>query len=84
MVLRGSGSAALSLSLAPSPPSLRAMRRRPPAWLRLTRIRAAAAIGGLGRRRVDAGEFIERLRNMLPGGRWWRLEDGEEAGGRPR
>ncbi|TVU36092.1 hypothetical protein EJB05_18006 [Eragrostis curvula] len=52
--------------------------------LRPVRIRAAAAIGGefggLGRRRVVAGEFIERLRNVLPGGSWWRLEDGEEAG----
>jgi ATP-binding cassette subfamily B (MDR/TAP) protein 9 len=53
---------------------------RPPA-----RVRAAAAIGGefggLGRRRVVVGEFVERLRNVLPGGSWWRLEDGDEAGG---
>jgi hypothetical protein len=52
--------------------------------LRQARTRAAAAIGGefggLGRRRAVAGEFIERLRNVLPGGSWWRLEDGDGGG----
>lgn len=84
LLTAASGSAALSLSLAVRPPSLRATRWRPLARLRRTKIRAAAAIGdefgGLGRRRVEAGEFIERLRNVLPGGSWWRLEDGEETG----
>ncbi|GJM92117.1 hypothetical protein PR202_ga08548 [Eleusine coracana subsp. coracana] len=68
--------------LAPRWVPLRAPRKG--RALRPARIRAAAAIGGefggLGRRRVVAGEFIERLRNVLPGGSWWRLEDGEEAG----
>ncbi|KAG8054259.1 hypothetical protein GUJ93_ZPchr0001g30093 [Zizania palustris] len=87
LIAAATGPAAMSLSVAAAahrPPSLRATRR-PPRRLRPTRIRAAAAIGGefggLGQRRVDAGEFIERLRNVLPGGSWWRLEDGEEAGG---
>nr|CAB3479206.1 unnamed protein product [Digitaria exilis] len=86
MLLLGAapGSPSLSLALAPRrAPPLRAPRRRTLA-LRPTRIRAAAAIGGefggLGRRRVVVGEFVERLRNVLPGGSWWRLEDGEEAG----
>ena len=76
----GSAPARLSLSLAPRPPlPLRAPARR----IRSARIRAAAAVGGefagIGRRR----EFIGRLRNVLPGGRWWRLEDEEDgAGGR--
>lgn len=78
--------AGLSLSLAPRRPCLRAPRRPPPR-LRTARIRAAATVngefGGLGRRRLDAGEFIGRLRNVLPGGSWWRLED-EEAGGAGR
>jgi len=72
------GSPTLSLTLAARRAPLRAPRQRP------ARIRAAAAIGGefggLGRRRVVVGEFIERLRNVLPGGSWWRLEDGDEAG----
>ncbi|KAG8078833.1 hypothetical protein GUJ93_ZPchr0007g3244 [Zizania palustris] len=88
LLTAATGSAALSLSVAaaaaPRPPSLR-VPRRPTRRLRTTRIRAAAAIGGefggLGQRRADAGEFIERLRNVLPGGSWWRLEDGEEAEG---
>ncbi|KAL6613953.1 hypothetical protein ACP70R_036223 [Stipagrostis hirtigluma subsp. patula] len=75
-------STALSLTLTPRRAPLRAPRRR--RALRPARIRAAAAIGGdfggLNRRRVVAGEFIERVRNVLPGGSWWRLEDGEEAG----
>jgi len=75
------GSPTLSLTLAARPAPLRAPRQR---RLRPARIRAAAAIGGefggLGRRRVVVGEFIERLRNVLPGGSWWRLEDGDEAG----
>ncbi|KAL5228373.1 hypothetical protein ABZP36_016638 [Zizania latifolia] len=89
LLAAATGPAALSLSVAAAaaaahrPPSLRVARRNP-RRLRPTRIRAAAAIGGefggLGQRRVDAGEFIERLRNVLPGGSWWRLEDGEEAG----
>lgn len=90
-------SAMLLLSAAPCPPSLSlalAPRRRAPLrnprQRRLVlrppaRVRAAAAIGGefggLGRRRVVVGEFVERLRNVLPGGSWWRLEDGDEAGG---
>jgi hypothetical protein len=77
------GSPSLSLALAPRRAPLRAPRQRRLA-LRPVRIRAAAAIGGefggLGRRRVVVGEFIERLRNVLPGGSWWRLEDGDEAG----
>uniref|UniRef100_A0A0E0JSL1 ABC transporter domain-containing protein n=1 Tax=Oryza punctata TaxID=4537 RepID=A0A0E0JSL1_ORYPU len=86
------GSPALSLGVvaaAPRAPSLLlrsvSATRRSPRRLRPTRIRAAAAIGGefggLAQRRAVAGEFIERLRNVLPGGSWWRLEDGEEAGG---
>lgn len=80
--------AGLSLGLAPWRPCLRAPRRPPPRLrLRAARIRAAATVngefGGLGRRRLDAGEFIGRLRNVLPGGSWWRLED-EEAGGAGR
>ncbi|OEL29061.1 ABC transporter B family member 26, chloroplastic [Dichanthelium oligosanthes] len=78
-----SGSPSLSLALAPRRAPPRAPRQRRLA-LRPVRIRAAAAIGGefggLGRRRVVVGEFIERLRNVLPGGSWWRLEDGDEAG----
>ena len=74
----GSAPARLSLSLAPRPPlPLRAPARR----IRPARIRAAAAVGGefagIGRRR----EFIGRLRNVLPGGRWWRLEDEEDGAG---
>ncbi|KAM0931230.1 hypothetical protein ACQ4PT_000317 [Festuca glaucescens] len=72
---RSSAPARLSISLAPRPPRLRAPARR----IRPARIRAAAAVGGefggLGRRR----EFIGRLRNVLPGGRWWRLEEEEEG-----
>jgi ATP-binding cassette subfamily B (MDR/TAP) protein 9 len=79
----GSAPARLSLSLTPRPQLLRSPRRAPAARIRPARIRAATAVGGefggLGRRR----EFIGRLRNVLPGGRWWRLEDEEEdAGGR--
>ena len=77
------GVPSLSLALAPRRAPPRAPRQRRLA-LRPVRIRAAAAIGGefggLGRRRVVVGEFIERLRNVLPGGSWWRLEDGDEAG----
>uniref|UniRef100_A0A453G968 ABC transporter domain-containing protein n=2 Tax=Aegilops tauschii subsp. strangulata TaxID=200361 RepID=A0A453G968_AEGTS len=74
--------------LSPWRPCLRASRRTPPRpRLRAARIRAAATVngefGGLGRRRLDAGEFIGRLRNVLPGGSWWRLED-EDAGGAGR
>ncbi|KAL6839994.1 hypothetical protein ACP4OV_029804 [Aristida adscensionis] len=83
LVTAGPSSAALSLAVSPR----RAAVLRAPRRVRgrgRARVRAAAAIGGefggLGRRRVVAGEFIERLRNVLPGGSWWRLEDGEEAG----
>ncbi|KAI5002997.1 hypothetical protein ZWY2020_027647 [Hordeum vulgare] len=76
--------AGLSLGLAPWRPRARAPPRL---RLRAARIRAAATVngvfGGLGRRRLDAGEFIGRLRNVLPGGSWWRLED-DEAGGAGR
>lgn len=78
------GSPSLSLALAPRRALLPRAPRRRMLTLRPTRIRAAAAIGGefggLGRRRVVVGEFVERLRNVLPGGSWWRLEDGDEAG----
>ncbi|KAF0916454.1 hypothetical protein E2562_007539 [Oryza meyeriana var. granulata] len=86
LLTAATGSATLSLSVAAAPktPSLR-VPRRPTRRLRPASIRAAAAIGGefggLAQRRAIAGEFIERLRNVLPGGSWWRLEDGEEAGG---
>lgn len=74
--------------LSPWRPCPRAPRRTAPRLrLRAARIRAAATVngefGGLGRRRLDAGEFIGRLRNVLPGGSWWRLED-EDAGGAGR
>ncbi|XP_062229351.1 ABC transporter B family member 26, chloroplastic-like [Phragmites australis] len=79
-----SGSTALSLTLTLDRRRVPLRAPRKGRLLRPARIRAAAAIGeefgGLGRRRVVAGEFIERLRNVLPGGSWWRLEDGEEAG----
>lgn len=79
-----SGSPSLSLTLPARRAPLRTPRHRLLRVRRPARICAAAAIdgdfGGLGRRRVVVGEFIERLRNVLPGGSWWRLEDGEEAG----
>uniref|UniRef100_A0A0D3EXQ5 ABC transporter domain-containing protein n=1 Tax=Oryza barthii TaxID=65489 RepID=A0A0D3EXQ5_9ORYZ len=92
LLTTATGSAALSVGVAavgPRAPSLllrsASATRRAPGRARPTRIRAAAAIGGefggLAQRRALAGEFIERLRNVLPGGSWWRLEDGEEAGG---
>uniref|UniRef100_A0A0D9YJ06 ABC transmembrane type-1 domain-containing protein n=1 Tax=Oryza glumipatula TaxID=40148 RepID=A0A0D9YJ06_9ORYZ len=92
LLTAATGSAALSVGVAavgPRAPSLllrsASASRRAPGRARPTRIRAAAAIGGefggLAQRRALAGEFIERLRNVLPGGSWWRLEDGEEAGG---
>uniref|UniRef100_A0A0E0N6L7 ABC transporter domain-containing protein n=1 Tax=Oryza rufipogon TaxID=4529 RepID=A0A0E0N6L7_ORYRU len=92
LLTAATGSAALSVGVAavgPRAPSLllrsASATRRAPGRARPTRIRAAAAIGGefggLAQRRALAGEFIERLRNVLPGGSWWRLEDGEEAGG---
>lgn len=92
LLTAATGSAALSVGVAavgPRAPSLHlrsaSATRRAPGRARPTRIRAAAAIGGefggLAQRRALAGEFIERLRNVLPGGSWWRLEDGEEAGG---
>ncbi|XP_062207844.1 ABC transporter B family member 26, chloroplastic-like isoform X2 [Phragmites australis] len=77
----GSAPPSLTLTVTPRRVSLQAPRQR--RALRPARIRAAVIggeFGGLGRRRVVAGEFIERLRNVLPGGSWWRLEDGEEAG----
>uniref|UniRef100_A0A0E0CBZ8 ABC transporter domain-containing protein n=1 Tax=Oryza meridionalis TaxID=40149 RepID=A0A0E0CBZ8_9ORYZ len=92
LLTAATGSAALSVGVAAvgtRAPSLllrsASATRRVPRRARPTRIRAAAAIGGefggLAQRRALAGEFIERLRNVLPGGSWWRLEDGEEAGG---
>lgn len=84
LLTAASGPPTLSLTLAARRAPLRAPSRRRLRALRPARIRAAAAIGGefggLGRRRVVVGEFIERLRNVLPGGSWWRLEDGDEAG----
>uniref|UniRef100_A0A0D9V9C9 ABC transporter B family member 26, chloroplastic n=1 Tax=Leersia perrieri TaxID=77586 RepID=A0A0D9V9C9_9ORYZ len=89
LVTAATGSTALSLTAAAAAAATRrpSLRRVPPRRLRpaATRIRAAAAIGGefggLTQRRAVSGEFIERLRNVLPGGSWWRLEDGEEAAG---
>lgn len=84
LLTAASGPPTLSLTVGARRAPLRAPSRRRLRALRPARIRAAAAIGGefggLGRRRVVVGEFIERLRNVLPGGSWWRLEDGDEAG----
>jgi hypothetical protein len=82
MLLAAAPGSTATVILAPRWTPLRVPRKG--RALRPARIRAAAAIGGefggLGRRRAVAGEFIERLRNVLPGGSWWRLEDGEEDG----